>query len=86
MMAPLISVIVPVYNAERCTDAALRSVPHQRSSDPQSVIADDGSTNGTADRVAACGPPVRSRGRLAPGERMVTGTAAIGPGLEWPDF
>ncbi len=48
-MAPLISVIIPVYNLEHELPACLASVQAQTLSDWEAVCVDDGSTDGSAD-------------------------------------
>src|ERR1051325_7476520 len=42
-----VSVIIPAYNAERYLPAALASVRRQSFDDFESIIVDDGSTDGT---------------------------------------
>lgn len=48
---PLISVRIPAYNHERYVQAALDSVLIQDYPNKEIVIIDDGSTDGTADRI-----------------------------------
>lgn len=56
MNPPLISVVIPVFNAARYLDAALTSVRAQTCADFELIAVDDGSTDGSAailDRTAA---------------------------------
>ena len=55
MMAPLISVILPVYNGAAYLDAALASVQAQTYRPLEVIAVDDGSTDGSAAIVAAIG-------------------------------
>jgi len=48
MAAPLISVIVPVYNAEKYVAPALESILNQSVSDLELIVIDDGSTDASA--------------------------------------
>lgn len=50
---PVVSVVMPAFNAERFIDEALDSVFRQRISDVEVLVADDGSTDGTRTRVEA---------------------------------
>ena len=50
--APLVSVIMPAYNAERFVEEAIRSVMSQTITDWELLVLDDGSKDGTA-RIAA---------------------------------
>jgi len=44
---PVVTVVMPAYNAERYIDAAVRSVLEQTLTDWELIIVDDGSTDGT---------------------------------------
>lgn len=55
---PLLSVIVPAYNAERFLGAALESIFAQTYRPIETIVIDDGSTDGTAN-VARAFPDVR---------------------------
>ena len=50
---PLVSVVMPAYNAEKYIEAAVRSVQAQTFSDWELILVDDCSTDGTADRIRA---------------------------------
>jgi glycosyltransferase involved in cell wall biosynthesis len=52
-------VIIPAHNAERHIGEALRSVEQQSYGDWEAVVADDASTDRTADIVASFAPRVR---------------------------
>lgn len=61
--SPIISVIVPAYNAECCLIRCVESVLRQTLGDFEVVIVDDGSTDGTAelcDKLVASHPSVRT--------------------------
>lgn len=49
MTEKIISVIIPVYNAEKYLDKCLSSVKNQTFSDFEVIMVDDGSTDGSAD-------------------------------------
>lgn len=51
--APAVSVIMPVYNAASHVEAAVMSVLSQTFADLELIAVDDGSTDGSPDRVAA---------------------------------
>ncbi len=55
---PTISVVIPCYNAERYVAPAIRSVLAQGWPGLAVVVVDDGSTDGSADRVTADFPNV----------------------------
>ena len=59
MSGPVVSVVMPAYNAERFIDEALESVLNQSHQQLEVIVVDDGSTDGTAARVQAYGDPVR---------------------------
>jgi glycosyltransferase involved in cell wall biosynthesis len=56
---PLVSVIIPAYNAERFIDETLESVFKQTHDHLELILVDDGSTDGTGARVRAYGDRVR---------------------------
>lgn len=61
MTAPIpqtISVIIPAYNVTNFIDDAINSVKAQDIRDLQIIVVDDGSTDGTAEQVAAKHPDV----------------------------
>jgi hypothetical protein len=51
MSAPLVSVLLPAYNAALTLPAALKSIQRQSQSDWECIVVDDGSTDATASRV-----------------------------------
>jgi glycosyltransferase involved in cell wall biosynthesis len=52
MTEPLISVIIPVYNAEKYLQTTLQSLQNQTFKDFEAVCVDDGSTDGSAQILA----------------------------------
>lgn len=61
--APLVSVVMPAYNADKYIEAAVRSVQTQTFPDWELILVDDCSTDGTADRICAL---AAEDGRLRP--------------------
>lgn len=59
MKPPLISCVVPVFNGERYLQEALESILQQTYRPLEIIVADDGSTDGTARVVASYGDQVR---------------------------
>lgn len=59
VQVPLISCIIPTYNSERYLREALESIRGQTYQQLEIIIADDGSTDGTANVVAAYGQQIR---------------------------
>lgn len=56
-MTPLVSTIIPAYNAGRWIEAAVRSALDQ-GVEQEVIVIDDGSTDGTAKLARRCGSPV----------------------------
>lgn len=73
--APKVSVILPAYNAAAALPAALDSVRGQSLREIEVLIADDGSTDGTA-AVAAAAAREDARVRLLPAPRNQGAAAA----------
>jgi glycosyltransferase involved in cell wall biosynthesis len=51
MSAPVVSVVIPAYNAARYLPAAVESVLNQSFSDTELIVVDDGSTDGQGGTV-----------------------------------
>lgn len=56
---PRVTVVIPTWNRSALVAEAIRSVLQQTYRDFEIVVCDDGSTDDTAARVSAFGPPVR---------------------------
>ena len=57
--APLVTVVIPLYNGERFIAETIRSVLAQTMRDLEVVVVDDGSTDRGAEIVRSFGEPVR---------------------------
>ena len=58
-LSPLVSAVIPVYNAQEFVAEAIRSVLDQSYKPVEIIAVDDGSTDSSAEVVAAFGDPVR---------------------------
>ena len=74
---PFVSVIIPAYNSAWCIVAALRSVLAQTFSDFEIIVVDDGSQDGTWERVAALADRRIKYYRQERSERSTTRNRAI---------
>jgi glycosyltransferase involved in cell wall biosynthesis len=82
MSRPSVSVVVPVYNAARFLDEAIRSILGQRHAGLELIVVDDGSTDGSGD-VARRYPEVHCHAepRSGPGAARNAGIALAGADL-----
>jgi glycosyltransferase involved in cell wall biosynthesis len=79
MKGPLVSVVIPAYNAERFLGEAIESVLAQTYSPVELIVVDDGSTDRTAEVAAAYGEAtVISQENSGPSAARNRGAAAAG--------
>lgn len=79
MKGPLVSVVIPAYNAERFLGEAIESVLAQTYSPVELIVVDDGSTDSTAEVAAAYGEAtVISQENSGPSAARNRGAAAAG--------
>ncbi|MEI6669194.1 MAG: glycosyltransferase family 2 protein [Acidobacteriota bacterium] len=79
--SPLVSVVIPAFNAEAYLAEAVESILTQTYDPLEVIVVDDGSSDGTADVLAGC---ARHDSRVIPVYRQhagVTQTFAAGVGL-----
>lgn len=70
--SPLVSVLIPTFNASRFVTATIESALRQTLKDLEVLVLDDGSTDDTVDRVKAFGDP-----RLRLSQYAHCGTPAV---------
>jgi glycosyltransferase involved in cell wall biosynthesis len=83
---PLVSVVLPVYNAQRYVAAALESVLGQSMSDLEVIAIDDGSSDGSLaemERIAAADARVRLVSRPNRGLVATLNEGVAAAGGEW---
>ncbi|MBN1341081.1 MAG: glycosyltransferase family 2 protein [Phycisphaerae bacterium] len=88
MSRPLVSVVIPAYNAEDTIGRAIDSVLAQTLGDWELIVVDDGSTDRTAEAARSRGDRVRviRCPHLGPGPARNQGAeAALGQYLAWLD-
>ena len=73
---PLVSVIVPAYQAERFIEETLDSAAHQDYPAVEVIVVDDGSTDRTAELVAGRGVRLLRQPHRGPAAARNTGVAA----------
>ena len=83
---PLVSVVVPAYNAEAFVGEAVESALAQSYRPIEVIVADDGSTDGTAEVVRAFGDPVRCFGQENQGPAGARNLALRHAGGEYVAF
>lgn len=78
MGEPLVSVIIPAYNAAELLDEAIQSVRHQEHRPLEVIVVDDGSTDQTPAVARQAGPEVRYlvQANAGPGAARNRGVAA----------
>jgi glycosyltransferase involved in cell wall biosynthesis len=76
---PLVSVIIPTFNRAECLPFAIESVLSQSFTETEILVSDDGSTDNTAQVVAAINDP---RVRFLPHEENTGAAAARNRGIQ----
>lgn len=61
--APLVSVVIPLYNKQRTIARSVASLRHQQFQDFEVIVMDDGSTDASWAQLEACGATVDPRFR-----------------------
>lgn len=56
---PLVSILIPCYNAERWVAEAIQSALDQTHTDKEVIVVDDGSTDGSLDVIRSFGDKIR---------------------------
>lgn len=79
MPEPLITVVMPVYNAGSCLRAAVYSILAQTCRDFELLIIDDGSTDGAVDEIAGIEDP---RIRIVRNSRNLGLAATLNAGID----
>jgi succinoglycan biosynthesis protein ExoO len=89
MKSDTIAVVIPVYNKEAYVGRAIESVLHQTSPVDEIIIVDDGSTDGSVQRVQAYDDPrirLLGRERPGPGGYLARNLAIHSTNVQWIAF
>jgi len=88
-MAKLVSILIPAFNAERFIAETVNSALNQTWTNKEIIVVDDGSTDGTANRVKQFKSPVlkviSQTNRRASGARNTALRHAQGDYIQWLD-
>jgi glycosyltransferase involved in cell wall biosynthesis len=81
-----VAAIIPTYNRERCIERAIDSVLAQTYGDLEVIVVDDGSTDGTRERVSAYRDAVRYIVQENAGQSVARNRGVASTHAEWVAF